>query len=180
MQVIAVSVAVGFYGPGWWLKSRITARQGRIEDGFPNALDLLQISVEAGMGFDAALSRVGAELAVICPDISTEFLTVQQEILAGRDRVLAMGDMATRMGIREATSFVNVVAQPMQYFTSLSEALNCHAVEMRVNRELRAQEKANKLPVQKSAVMEFLMLPALFLITLCPIVIRYMDMYAAR
>jgi tight adherence protein C len=177
LQILAVSVAVGFYGPGYWLNSKIKARKQRIEDGFPNALDLLQISAAAGMGFDAAMQRVGTELAMVSPDIAEEMLLVQREVLAGRPRELALTDMANRMGIAEALSFANVVLQSIQFGTSVSAALTAYAQEMRENRQLKAQEKANKLPVQMSAVMAMLMLPALLLITLGPIVIRYMRMH---
>ena len=177
MQLCMGSLALGYYVPGYWLNSQLKARIGRIEAAFPNALDLMQISVEAGLAFDAAMSRVGRELAQISPEIAAEFLQVQTEIAAGRDRDLAMRDMASRMAIDEARSFANVVGQSLQFGTSLSEALRGYATEMRVTRELRAQEKANKLPVQMSAVMATLMLPALFLITLSPIVIRYMAVF---
>jgi tight adherence protein C len=174
LQIIMVSIAVGFYGPGYWLKSRINARKARIEDGFPNALDLLQISAAAGMGFDAAMQRVGRELVIVSPDISDEFMFTQREILAGRSRDQSLTEMANRMGIDEAISFANVIIQSLQFGTSISDALTAYAAEMRETRELRAQEKANKLPVQMSAVMAMLMLPALILITLGPTVIRYM------
>ena len=176
LQVVMVTLAAGFYLPGLWLKSQIKARQERIEQAFPNTLDLLQISVEAGMGFDAAMSRVGNEMGRVCPEISEELLMAQQEILAGRDRELTLFNMADRMGIEEAKSFVNVMVQSIQYGTSVSAALNGYAIEMRENRELRAQERANKLPVQMSGVMAVLMLPALFMITLGPTIIRYIDM----
>ena len=176
-QVCAVSAAAGFYGPGWWLKSKINARRNRIENAFPNTLDLMQISIEAGLGFDAAMARVGQDLHRVAPEIADELLLLQQEILAGRDRETAMLDMAARLGIDEARSFVNVVIQSLQYGTSLTEALGRYAIDMRINRELRAQEKANKLPVQMSGVMALLMLPALFLITLAPTIIRYLAIF---
>jgi tight adherence protein C len=174
LQIIMVTIAAGFYGPGYWLKSRIAERQSRIEEGFPNALDLLQISAAAGLGFDAAMQRVGRELVIVSPEISEEFLFTQREILAGRNRDQSLTDMANRMGIDEAISFANVIIQSLQFGTSISDALTAYANEMRETRELRAQEKANKLPVKMSAVMAMLMLPALILITLGPTVIRYM------
>ncbi len=177
LQIGAVGAAVGFYGPGYWLSSRIKQRLTKLRNGFPNALDLLQISVESGLGFDAALSRVGHEIGRVSPEIAYEFLVLQSEISAGRDRETAMFDMAERMGLDEAKSFVLVVTQSLQFGTSLTSALKNYAIEMRTNRELAAQEKANKLPVQMSAVMSILMLPALFLITLTPVVIRYLSMY---
>lgn len=177
MQVLAVSVALGFYGPTYWLNRQIKARQLEIEEGFPNALDLLQISSEAGLAFDTALTRVAQNLSSICPAISEEFLMCQAEILAGRHREQALNDMAERMGVEEVNAFVALITQSMEYGTSISEAMTAYALEMRETRELKAQEKANKLPVQMSGVMASLMLPALFLITLGPTIIRYMDLY---
>lgn len=177
MQILAVSVTVGFYTPTIWLRRKITTRQKEISEALPNALDLMQISAEAGLGFDAAMTRVGQQIARVAPTVSQEFLLVQTEILAGRDREQALLDMSDRMGIDEARSFVNVVLQAMRYGSSISDALLTYAAEMRENRELAAQEKANKLPVQMSAVMAMLMLPALFLITLGPTVIRYIRVF---
>ena len=87
--------------------------------------------------------------------------------------VLLIGDMAARTGVPEVVSFANVVLQSMQFGTSTSETLSTYAREMRKNRELRAQEMANKLPVKMSAIMASLMLPALLMLTLGPVVIRY-------
>ena len=172
-QVLTVLLWIGFFGPTIWLKSRVKGRKQRIENGFPNALDLIQISAEAGLGFDAAMTRVGNELVTVSPDIAFEFLTAQREILAGQERDKALTDMALRTGVEEISSFANVVLQSIQFGTPISEALTTYAEEMRMNRELRAQEKANKLPVQMSAVMASLMLPALLLLTIGPVVIRY-------
>lgn len=177
LQIAAVGAAVGFYGPGFWLFRRIKARRAKISNAFPNALDLVQISVEAGMGFDAAINRVGNELGRVAPEIAYEFLLLQLEIQAGRDRESALYDMAERMGIEEARSFALVIAQSLQFGTSLTTALKSYAAEMRQMRELAAQEKANRLPVQMSGVMSVLMLPALFLITLTPVIIRYSSVY---
>ncbi|MEQ6249949.1 type II secretion system F family protein [Sulfitobacter sp. HNIBRBA3233] len=177
LQIAAVGTAVGFYGPGYWLKSRIKARQAKIREAFPNALDLVQISVEAGLGFDAAINRVGHELTRVAPEVAYEFLLLQIEVQAGRDRETALFDMADRMGIDEAKSFALVIVQSLQFGTSLTSALKTYAAEMREMRELAAQEKANRLPVQMSGVMSMLMLPALFLITLTPIIIRYNAIY---
>lgn len=177
LQIAALGTALGFYGPGYWLKSRIKARQAAIRRAFPNALDLVQISVEAGLGLDAAITRVGNELSRVSPEVAYEFLLLELEIQAGRDREAALFDMADRMGIEEAKSFALVIAQSLQFGTSMTSALKSFADEMRTLRELAAQEKANRLPVQMSGVMSVLMLPALFLITLTPIIIRYMSIF---
>lgn len=173
LLVFAVIIVVGFYGPALWLSARGRKRRERIEMGFPNALDLLQISIEAGMGFDAALARVAEEIAPANPEISSEFQLAQQEIMAGRDREIAYRSMADRLGIDEAIAFVNVVLQSLRFGTSMSQALLAYSSEMRQRREIRAQEKANKLPVYMSGVMAALMMPALLIVTIGPVVIRY-------
>lgn len=175
---LATLVAVGFYGPAIWLRGRAGERRRAIEEGFPNALDLMQISVEAGLGFDAAMIRVGNELAAASPAIAGEFLRAQREIQAGRDRDRALMDMSDRTQVEEVQSFVSVVLQSIQFGSSISDVLTTYAREMRLHRELRAQEKANRLPVQMSAVMASLMLPALLMLSLGPIVIRYVRYFA--
>ena len=102
LMLFAVMILVGFYGPAFWLSSRAAERKHRVELGFPNALDLMQVSIETGLGFDAALARVSAELATTAPEISQEFTVAQQEILAGRDREGAYHAMADRLAIDEA------------------------------------------------------------------------------
>lgn len=177
-QMTCILVALGFFGPTIWLREKVDRRKRAIEESFPNALDLVQISVEAGLGFDAAMVRVGNEIEDVAPALSAEFLAAQREIQAGRSRDRALLDMAARTGVEEVTSFATVVLQSMQFGTSISDTLTTYATEMRRSREMRAQEKANRLPVQMSAVMASLMLPALLMLTLGPVVIRYMH-YAA-
>lgn len=177
-QTITFLVALGYYVPLLWLNSRVAQRQQRITESFPNALDMLQVSVEAGLGFDAAMTRVGNELAEIAPEIAYEFLAVQLQVQAGRGRQAAMRDMAQQTGVDVVKSFANVVHQSMQFGTSMTEAVTTYADEMRNFRELKAQEMANKLPVKLSGVMASLMLPALVLLTIGPTVIRYINMVA--
>jgi tight adherence protein C len=173
IQIVGVLTGVGYFLPAAWLNNRQQERQRRIREAFPNALDLLQVSVQAGLGFDAAMTRVGNELVTASPDLAFEFLNTQHEIQAGRTRAQALGDMAKRTGVEEIQSFAAVVHQSMRYGTSMSDALNTYAAEMRERREMKAQEMANKLPVKMSAVLAALMLPTLMIITAAPAVIRY-------
>lgn len=177
IQITLFAVAIGFFGPAYWLKARAQRRIRAISEAFPNALDLVQISVEAGLGLDAAMIRVGNELEAAAPEISQEFLLAQREIQAGRSREQALTEMAARTGVAEVSAFANVVLQSIQFGTSIAETLTSYAREMRAHRELRAQEMANKLPVKMSAIMAFLMLPALVLLTLGPVVIRYTHVF---
>lgn len=179
VQVVAGMILVGFYGPAYLLRARVASRRMRIEQAFPNALDLMKIAIEAGMGFDAAMTRVAQELQEAAPELSREIIDAQREILAGRDRTRAYLAMAERLGIEEARSFVALLLQSIQFGTSAAQALTVYSEEMRQRRELKAQEKANKLPVQMSAVMALLMLPALLLISVGPAVTRYLSFMAA-
>lgn len=173
-QILAVLIWLGYFGPSSWLNGRVKARKLRIEESFPNALDLIQISIEAGMGFDAAMTRVGNELKHASPEIAHEFLTVQHQVQAGRPREAALRDMADRVGLETVRSFANVVHQSMKFGTSMAQAMTTYSEELRQTRELRAQEMANKLPVKMSGVMATLMLPALVIMTIGPVVIRYL------
>ncbi|MGR3344286.1 MAG: type II secretion system F family protein [Paracoccaceae bacterium] len=175
-QVLTVLVAAGFFGPSLWLGWRIKTRRTAIEQSLPNALDLLQVAVEAGMGFDAALSRVAEELARVAPQISEEFIILQLEIQAGKPRDRAFVDMADRTGVEEVSAFANVIVQSVRFGTSISDALMFFSEKMRQDRELRAQEKANKLPVKMSGIMAAMMMPTLLMICLTPVVIRWMNM----
>jgi tight adherence protein C len=177
LVLFGVMILVGFYGPALWLSARAKDRRGRIELGFPNALDLMQVSIETGLGFDAALARVASELETTSPEIALEFIGAQQEILAGRDREGAYQAMAERLGIDEAYSFVNVVLQSIRFGTSMSQSLLTYSAEMRQRRELRAQEKANRLPVLMSATMALLMMPSLLIVTIGPVVLRYLHSF---
>ena len=172
-QVLSVLIAVGYFAPTYWLESKAKARKLRIEESFPNALDLMQVSIEAGLGFDAAMTRVGNELKRPSPEIAQEFLTVQYQVQAGRPRELALREMAERIGLDSIHSFSTVVTQSIKFGTSMAQAMTTYADELRKTREIRAQEMANKLPVKMSAVMASLMLPALVLMTIGPVLIRY-------
>lgn len=177
LQVITGLAGIGFFGPALWLRNRVQAQKLEIEKSFPNALDLIQISVEAGLGFDAAMTRVANEMVHSAPALCREFRTVQLEISAGAEREKALLEMAQRTGVDEVSSFANVVLQSVRFGTSMSDALQVYAQEMRVSRELRAQEMANKLPVKMSAVMSALMLPAMILLIVGPVVIRWMNTF---
>ncbi|MBU3261958.1 type II secretion system F family protein [Roseovarius sp. PS-C2] len=177
MQVMTGLMVVGFYGPALWLHGRIKKRRQAIEHSLPNALDLMQVAMEAGLGFDAAMTRVSHELAHAAPEISQEFMMLQLELQAGKDRQAALLDMADRVGVEELSAFANVILQSNQFGTSVSTALNRFATDMRSDRELRAQEKANRLPVQMSAVMAMCMMPVLLMICLTPMAIRWMNMF---
>ena len=175
--VLTSLLVIGYFFPALWLRARSDERQLQIAETFPNALDLMVVAVEAGLGFDAAMTRVSNEMEASAPAIAQEFRLVQLEVSAGGDREKALMDMAQRTGVDEVMSFASVILQSIQFGTSVSGALTTYASEMRITRELKAQEMANKLPVKMSGVMASLMLPALFLLILGPIAIRWVNTF---
>lgn len=176
-QILTLLAGVGFFLPTLYVRRKAKERLREIEESFPNTLDLIQISVEAGMGLDAAMTRVANEMVHSAPAISQEFRMVQLEVSAGGEREHALMEMAKRTGVDEVNSFANVILQSIRFGTSISEALQVFANEMRLARELKAQEKANKLPVKMSAVMSALMLPAMILLIVGPVVIRWINTF---
>ena len=176
--LIALLVALGFYGPWLWLRSCIGARQQAIREAFPNALDLIQVAVEAGLGFDAALARVAEELVLAHPVLAEEFALVGVELRAGKPREQVLNDLGRRTGVEEVGSFVAVINQSTRFGTSIVDALEVFSSEMRHKRMMAAEEMANKLPVKMSAVLVLFMLPAVLVVCLGPVVIRVVRVLA--
>lgn len=162
---------VGFLLPHLFVVRRIFLRQRAVREGFPDALDLLLVCVEAGLGLDAAINRVGAEIATAHPILSEQFELTALELRAGKSRADALRTLSDRVGIIELAAFVTLLNQSDALGTSIAEALRVHADEMRVNRMLRAEEKAHKLPVKLSIPLVFMVLPALMIVILAPAVI---------
>ncbi|HYZ26795.1 MAG TPA: type II secretion system F family protein [Geminicoccaceae bacterium] len=173
LVLLALLVALGFYLPPFFLRRRIKLRQRAIREGFPHALDLMQVAVQAGLGFDAALARVGEELQTAHPFLAEEFLVVVLELRAGKPRDRVLQDLALRTGVEEINSFQTVMNQSIRYGTSISDALEIYAKEMRHKRIMRAEELASQMPVKMSLVMVAFLLPTLFLIFMGPVAIRF-------
>lgn len=166
-------LVVGFYGPSVWLSGKVAERRQAVTRGMPGALDLMQVAIEAGLGFDAAMNRVAKEFGRFNGPISEEFTILQLEIQAGKPRDRAFAELERRTGVDVMASFANVVQQSAEFGTPISKALETYAIEMRQDRELKAQAKANQLPVKMSAVLAGFMMPILLMIMLTPIAIRW-------
>lgn len=173
VPALGLLVVLGFYFPPLFVRQRIKHRQRAIREGFPHALDLMQVAVQAGLGFDAALARVGQELQAAHRSLAEEFLVVVLELRAGKPRERVLQDLAQRTGVEEIQSFQTVMLQSIRYGTSISDALEVYAAEMRHKRMMRAEEMANKMPVKMSVAMVAFLLPTLFLIFMGPVVIRF-------
>jgi len=159
---------MGYFAPVYYLSRRVRLRQRSIREGFPDALDMLLVCVESGLGLDGALARVASEIGRAHPLLSEQFGFVGRELRVGRDRETALRSMAERIGIDEVSSLVTLLIQTDKLGTSIGDALRAHAYEMRSTRLLRAEEKAHKLPVKLSVPLIFFILPALLLVILSP------------
>lgn len=155
----------GWYMPEWVVRSAAQKRQHKIQRALPDALDLLSITVEAGLGFDAALSRVSREIE---GPVGEEFFRVVQEIQLGEDRIEALRGLAERNKVAELKSFVLAMIQASQLGIAISNVLQVQADEMRLKRRQRAEEKAQKLPVKIVFPLIFCIFPALFVVLLGP------------
>jgi tight adherence protein C len=161
----------GFYLPHLMLSSRITRRQKEIRKAMPDALDLLTICVEAGLGFDAALSKVSEKWE---NELSLAFARVIREVQLGKVRREALKDMSERLGIPEMTSFVAAIIQSEQLGVSMAKVLRIQSDQMRVKRRQRAEEEAHKAPVKMIIPMALLIFPSIMIIILTPAVIQIM------
>lgn len=156
---------VGYYIPEWMLRSKSGKRQNELRRSLPDALDLLSITVEAGLGFDAAMSRVSKQAG---GPLGEEFYRVLQEMQLGKSRSDALRDLGDRTTIPELKSFVLAMVQADIFGISIAKVLHVQANEMRLKRRQRAEEKAQKVPVKIVFPLLFCIFPALFLVLLGP------------
>jgi tight adherence protein C len=161
----------GFFLPHIMLTTRITRRQKEIRNAMPDALDLLTICVEAGLGFDAAMSKVAEKWET---ELSLAFARVIREIQLGKIRREALKDMADRLGIPELTSFVAAIIQSEQLGVSLAKVLRIQSDQMRLKRRQRAEEEAHKAPIKMIIPLALLVFPSIMIIILTPAVIQIM------
>ena len=139
-----------------------------IINGFPDALDMMLVCVEAGQSLDQSIIRVAAEIRAGFPALADEFDIVSQEMKAGKDRVQVLRDMSERAGVMDVSSFVTVLIQSATFGTSIAEALRVFSAEMRDKRVMRAEEKANTLPTKMTLATMMLTVPPLLIILLGP------------
>lgn len=158
-------LVLGFFFPDLWLRSRISRRQKAIFRAMPDALDLLTIAVEAGLGFDAAMGKVHEKWE---NDLALEFGRVIQEIRLGKLRREALRDMADRLGVAEMTSFVAAVIQSEQLGVSMAKVLRIQSDQMRVRRRQMAEEEAHRAPIKMIFPIGILIFPSLLIILLGP------------
>ena len=159
---------VGYYLPKYWVTRRVEERKEAITRGFPDALDMLLVCVEAGQSLDQAIVRVSRELTASYPALAQEFEVASQEMKAGKDKASVLRDMGERCGVQDVSSFVTVLIQSASFGTSISDALRVFAGEMRDKRVMRAEEAANKLPTKMTLATMGLTVPPLLIILVGP------------
>lgn len=169
LLVVVIFTALGFFFPQLWLQSRINARQKDIRKAMPDAMDLLTICVEAGLGFDAAMSKVSEKWE---NHLSLALMRAIREIQLGKTRREALRDMADRIDLPEMTSFVAAVIQSEILGVSLAKVLRIQSDQMRVKRRQRAEEEAHQAPIKMILPMALLTFPSIFIILLTPAAIQ--------
>jgi tight adherence protein C len=165
---------VGFYLPSLFVAARKRHRHGEMLASLPDALDLMVVCVEAGLGMAAALQRVAAEIQLASPMLSDELALVHQQIQTGVSRVEALRNLAQRTGVDDVYSLVAMLIQTDRLGTSVAQALRAHAESMRTRRRQRAEQLARKASIKLAFPLVFLVLPALLIIILGPAVIQLM------
>lgn len=173
LYLVASLLAVfGLYMPNLYISAKASRRQEAIIHGFPDALDLMLVCVEAGLGLEAAMDRVGRELAVSHPLVSAALGKVVLELRAGRSRQDALRRMADDVDVDEIRSFATLLIQSDQLGSSVGQTLRVYASEMREKRRMRAEEKAHRLPVLLSVPLVACMLPVMIGVLMLPAIVR--------
>ena len=168
------AAGLGYVVPGMWLARRAKKRQHRIRLSLADALDLLVVSVEAGLGLDQALARVGQELEFAYPDLSSELRLVSLELLAGTGRTAALKNLADRTGVDDLSSLVAMLVQTDKFGTSVADSLRVFADTLRTKRRQRAEEAAAKTGVKMVFPLVICIFPAIWVITIGPAAIKIM------
>jgi len=163
--VVGIFTALGFFFPQLWLQSRINRRQNEVRKAMPDALDLLTICVEAGLGFDAAMAKVSEKWE---NELSIMFGRCIREVQLGKPQREALRDMADRLGLPELTSFVAAVVQSQILGVSLAKVLRIQSDQMRMKRRQFAEELAHKAPVKMIIPMALLTFPSIMIVLMAP------------
>jgi tight adherence protein C len=171
---IAVSGAAGFFGPNEYVRMKAKRRQKEVSRGLPNALDLMVVCVESGLGLDQAIVQVAKELEHAHPEISEEFALVNLELKAGKRRVEALRNLSERTASDDLKKLVAVLIQADRFGTGVAQSLRAHSEFMRVQTRQIAEEKAAKLGVKLVFPIFFCILPSLFVVTVGPVVVKIM------
>ncbi len=168
---IVVAAALGYFLPNVFLERRIAYRKREIFESFPDAMDLIIVCVESGLGLDAALARVSEEVHMISPVLSEELHLINLELRAGSSRERALRNLALRTGVEDIDTLVAMLVQSDRFGTSIAQALRVHAENLRTKRRLRAEEAAAKIALKLLFPLIFFIFPSMLLVLLGPAII---------
>ena len=176
--LIMFAFVIGFFLPRYALRRMIRSRQQLVRWGLADALDLMVISIEAGLGLNAAMMKVSSELKEVHPDISEEFEMANLEIRVGRDREEALRNLAERTGVDDLRSLVAMLIQTDKFGTSIARAIRAFSDSLRTKRRQRAEQAAQKAAVKLLFPLACFLFPTLFIALLGPAVLQLMDTFA--
>ncbi len=182
-RVVFFAVAATFLGmllPGIWLDRAVAKRHKLLRDGFPDALDLLTVCVESGLGLPQALQRVADELDVSHPELAVELGQVTAQMRAGVDRETALRGLATRTGLDDVRGLVSLLAQTLRFGTGIAEALRVYSEDFRDKRMQRAEEAAAKIGTKLIFPLVVCLFPAFFVVAIGPAVIRMIEAFGGK
>ncbi len=168
---------LGYQVPGLWLYRKTVLRQKQIENGLPDLLDLLIVCLEAGAALDQAIIKASDELVLSYPALAEEFRMLVTETRAGKPRLEAFRNLASRTGVEDIRALVSMLVQTDRFGTSVANALRTHADVSRTKRRQRAEERAAKLGVKLVFPLVFMLFPAFFVVTLGPAVIQFVRVF---
>lgn len=174
VAVVALGGTIGFLLPEYYLKAKSAARQEEIQDTLPDVLDLLTVSVEAGLGFDAAMVKVVEKIKGV---LSQECARMLQEVKMGKPRRDALKDLGVRTGVEDVQSFVGAVIQADQLGVSIGNVLRVQSEQMRQKRRQRAEQKAMKAPVKMLIPLIIFIFPTIFIVVLGPAAIQVLKTF---
>jgi len=175
--IIGAAAVLGFLLPDMWLTSRVRARQHRLRTGLPDALDLLVICVEVGLGLDQALLRVAQEMQVAHPELSEELQLVNLEMRVGKSRIEALRSLARRTGLDDIKALVAMLVQTERFGTSVAQSLRVHSDDLRTRRRQRAEEMSAKTTVKMVPALVLFIFPALLVVVLGPAILTFMRQF---
>jgi tight adherence protein C len=171
---------IGMILPSMWLDRKVLARHRRLRNGFPDALDLLTVCVESGLGLSQALQRVADELDVSHPELASEISQVTAQMRAGVDRENALRGLAIRTGLDDVRGLVSLLVQTLRFGTGIADALRVYAEEFRDKRMQRAEEAAAKMGTKLIFPLVFCLFPSFFVVAIGPAVLRLVEAFSAK
>jgi tight adherence protein C len=174
----AFAAIIAYMLPGFWLSREAEKQKQLIANGLPDALDLLIVCVEAGMGLDQAIAKAAEELAVSHPRLSEELGIITTEVRAGKPRMEAFKNFAERTKVDDVRQLVSVLVQTDRFGTSVGQALRTQAEVSRTTRRQRAEERAQKLGVKLVFPLVFCLFPAMYVVTLGPAIVKFVRFFA--